>query len=174
MAFVPFSPAHWAGIALVAAVMVGIIGFRSMLRAPRADSLARWSLAILLAACDLSLYVSYTLTNDWGTHSLPLQLCTMTLWLSVVLLLTRNRKLYDAAFLLGVLGAVQALATPNLDFTFPHYRYFEFFIAHTLIIGAAVYMTAVVGYRPNFRSLLRAWAWLNVLALPAGVANKLP
>lgn len=172
MAFEPFSPAHWAGIVMTAVIAALIIGFRHRLRDDRRDRTMRHGLAALLIVSELSLYVWYTVTDNWGVHALPFQLCTMTLWVSAATLITRNRKLYDIAFFLGILGAAQALLTPNLDETFPGFRYFHFFIAHAAIVGAGVYMAAIDGYRPNFHSVWRAWAWLNLLAVAAGIANK--
>lgn len=173
MAFEPFTPAHWAGIGLAAGEVALLIGFRTKLRGRKADRAARWTMASVLAGSEVGLYVWYSATGNWGIHALPLQLCSITLWLSVAMLLTRSRKVYEIAFFLGVLGASQALATPNLDVTFPQFRYFHFFIAHAAIIGAGVYMTAVAGFRPDFRSSLRAWGWLNALAIPAAAANAL-
>lgn len=171
MGFEPFTPAHWAALAFTIAVTAFIIGFRKRFRSRKADLAARRGIAAVLIAGDLSLYVWYTVTDNWGYYSLPFQLCTMTLWLSAAMLLTGSRKLYDIVFFLGILGALQALLTPNLDYTFPYFRYFQFFIAHTAIIAASVYMTAAAGYRPTLRSALRAWGWLHVLAAAAGIVN---
>lgn len=171
MSFEPFSPAHWAGMGFAVAVAALIVIFRSRLRHPKVDRIARIGIASFLALSDLSLYVWYTATDNWGVHALPLQLCTMTLWISAAALLTGNRILCEAGFFLGILGATQALATPNLDETFPGFRYFHFFLAHAAIVGAGVYLAAVADYRPGLRSVARAFLWLNLLAVPAAVAN---
>ncbi|WP_164472715.1 TIGR02206 family membrane protein [Cohnella candidum] len=171
MTFEPFSPAHWAAIAFTAAFAAAILGFRRRLAGKSADRAVRWGLAGVLAASEVSLYAWYTVTDNWGLYALPFQLCTMTLWLSVAALLTRNARLSEVSFFLGILGALQAVLTPNLDETFPNFRYFHFFVAHAAIIGSGVYLAAVQGYRPTWRSALRAWGWLNVLAVPAAVAN---
>lgn len=173
MGFVPFSTAHGAAIVLTVVFAAGIILFRAKLREPAADRAARLLLAALLAASEFSLYVWYEVTDNWGYHALPLQLCSMMIWICAAALLLRSNRLYEIAFFLGVLGALQALLTPNLDYTFPYFRYFHFFIAHAAIIGAGVYVAAIAGFRPGFGAALRAWGWLNVLALFAAVANGL-
>ncbi len=171
MTFEPFSPAHWAAILFTAAIVVVIVGYRARLRGAAADRAFRIGLAALLIASEFSLYTWYTIEHMWGYFALPLQLCTMMVWVSAAMLLTKSRKLYEIAFFLGILGALQALLTPNLDQTFPHFRYFHFFIAHAAIIGSSVYMTAAAGYRPTFRAMLRAFGWLNLFALAAGIVN---
>jgi hypothetical integral membrane protein (TIGR02206 family) len=171
MAFEPFSIAHDMGLALAAAFVIAICAFRKNLSEPTVNRIARYGLAALLMSCELALQVWYAVTDNWGWYSLPFQLCSIMMWLSAALLLTRNRRLYEITFFLGIMGALQALLTPNLDATFPEFRYFHFFIAHSAIVGANVFLTVVEGYRPKVSSVFRAIGWLHVFAIPAAIAN---
>jgi hypothetical integral membrane protein (TIGR02206 family) len=173
MAFEPFSIAHDMGLALAAAFVIAICAFRKNLREPTVNRIARYGLAALLVSCEPALQVWYAVTNNWGWYSLPFQLCSIMMWLSAALLLTRNRRLYEITFFLGIMGALQALLTPNLDAAFPEFRYFHFFIAHSAIVGASVFLTVVEGYRPKVSSVFRAIGWLHVFAIPAAIANQL-
>ncbi|WP_256757037.1 TIGR02206 family membrane protein [Cohnella sp. WQ 127256] len=171
--FEPFSLAHFLGMAMAAALVIAIVAFRKRLRATTANRNARYALVAVLVSCELSLQVWYGITDNWGLYSLPFQLCSIMMWLSALLLLTRNHKLYEITFFLGVMGALQALLTPNLDVTFPQFRYFHFFIAHSAIVGASVFLTVIEGYRPTVASVFRAIGWLHVLAIPAAITNSL-
>ncbi|TLS50278.1 TIGR02206 family membrane protein [Paenibacillus antri] len=171
--FVLFSAAHGAGLLAAALAVAAIVGFRAALRRPTANRIARYGLAGLLAASEAALYSWYTITDAWGLYALPFQLCTMTLWFSVFALLTRKRTLVEISFFLGILGALQALATPYLTVGFPDFRYFHFFLAHIGIVSAGVFLTAVDGIRPTWHSALRSLLWLNALAVPAGIANAI-
>jgi hypothetical integral membrane protein (TIGR02206 family) len=171
MAFEPFTGAHGWGIAMAAVFSVGILGYRRRLRQSKVDRIVRTLLAAMLIGSEVSLYSWYTLTNNWGLQSLPFQLCSIMVWLSAALLLTRNRKLYDVAFFLGIIGALQALLTPDLYAMDYEFRYFHFFLAHGAIIAASVYMTAVTGLRPTAASAFKAIGWLHVLAVPAAITN---
>jgi hypothetical integral membrane protein (TIGR02206 family) len=173
MAFVAFSVAHAAGIAMAAVIVLLAVIFRKKLREPRVNRQTRFGLAGLLIGCEISLQVWYAITDNFGLYSLPFQLCSMMMWLSAALLITRNWRLYEITFFLGIMGAAQALFTPNLDVTFPAFRYFHFFIAHGAIVGASVYLTVVDGYRPKVSSVFRALGWLHVLAIPAAITNSL-
>jgi hypothetical integral membrane protein (TIGR02206 family) len=173
MAFEPFSIAHDMGLAMAAAFVIVIIVFRKRLREPAVNRIARYGLAALLVSCELSLQVWYAVTDNWGWYSLPFQLCSIMMWLSAALLLTRNRRLYEITFFLGIMGALQALLTPNLDATFPEFRYFHFFISHSAIVGASIFLTVVGGYRPKVSSVFRAIGWLHVIAIPAAIANTM-
>ncbi|MUT66228.1 TIGR02206 family membrane protein [Paenibacillus sp. NEAU-GSW1] len=154
-----------------AAIAAAIVLLRKPLRKQRVNSAFSNMLAALLIACEVSFQCWYIIEGDWGVHSLPLQLCSMMVLLSAAFLVTRKRKLGDIVFFLGLLGAMQALLTPNLDVSYPHFRYFHFYIAHICIISVCVFMAAVDGYRPGFQSMLRAFVWLQALAVPAAIVN---
>lgn len=99
---------------------------------------------------------------DWG-NSLPLELCSISLIITMVLLWTGNKKFYPFVFFAGIGGAIQAVATPVLDINFPHFRFFHFFYTHFGIILTALYFTWVRGYRPTFKGLIQTMIILNIL-----------
>jgi hypothetical integral membrane protein (TIGR02206 family) len=73
-------------------------------------------------------------------------------------------------FFWGLGGAIQALLTPNIgDYGFPHYRFFQFFVSHGLLIFASLYMTFVTGMRPTHGSIWKVWGLTNAyMVLIAG------
>jgi hypothetical integral membrane protein (TIGR02206 family) len=156
---------------MAAALIIPVVAFRKRLRSPQANRNFRYGMAALLVGCEVSMQAWYAATGNWGVYSLPFQLCSLMIWLSAASLLTRKRALFEIVFFLGILGALQALLTPDLDAGYPEYRYFEFFIAHGAIIGTGAFLTAAEGYRPTALSALRAFGWLHVLALPAAITN---
>ena len=80
-------------------------------------------------------YLAHCQRHDGGwMTALPLELCSISLLVSIVLLLTGNRHLIDFVIFAGIGGALQALATPVLDMDFPHFRFFHFFYTHAGII----------------------------------------
>ncbi|MEK3934457.1 TIGR02206 family membrane protein [Sporosarcina sp. FSL W7-1349] len=103
-------------------------------------------------------------TDRWHLlDSLPLELCSLSLLASIVLLWTGNRHVFDFVFYAGIGGALQAIATPVLDLSFPHFRYFHFFYTHLGIILTALYFVWIKGYRPTFTGILKTMLVLNVL-----------
>ncbi|MBO9600342.1 MAG: TIGR02206 family membrane protein, partial [Cohnella sp.] len=168
-----FSWVHGLGVAMAAVFTIGIFGYRRRLRSVKADAIARIFLAVTLIGSEAALYGWYALSHNWGVYSLPFQLCSMMVWMSAALLLTKKRQLYDITFFLGILGALQALLTPDLDATYREFRYFHFFLAHGAIIAASVYMTVVTGWRPTVKSVFKAIGWLHVLAVPAAITNAI-
>lgn len=125
-----FSVSHLSALALVAAFLWFLYAKREVLRLERHSKMVRRALAALLLACEGALQLWYLTSSGWhAAYALPLHLCSITLLLSVVVLLTRNAHLYEVLYFAGVGGAVQALLTPELYYPFPHFRFFHFFLA---------------------------------------------
>jgi hypothetical integral membrane protein (TIGR02206 family) len=95
----------------------------------------------------------------------------LTLFLSIAILLTDERRLYPLVYFAGIGGALQAILTPNLGYPFPHFRFFHFFVVHIAIILTALYMTWVRGYRPTWKSIAWTMVFLNVSAFVVGLVN---
>ncbi|WP_334073468.1 MULTISPECIES: TIGR02206 family membrane protein [Paenibacillus] len=171
--FLMFSAPHLISIALLLVFALALFLTRRHIREKKTLRLAvRCGLIFLLILCEGSLNIWYFAEEVWDIrYTLPLELCTITLLLSILMLWTRTRWLYEILLFAGIGGALQAFLTPNLAYGFPHFRFFQFFIAHLAIILAPLYMTWVEGYRPTWRSIGKTMLFLNVLALAVGLLN---
>lgn len=103
----------------------------------------------------------------WGIWTiqtmLPLHMCSVVVWLTIYMLLTNSYELYEISYFLGIGGALQALLTPDITgYGFPHFRAFNSFLAHGLLVAVPVYMTLVEGYRPTWKSFKRIFIWTNI------------
>ncbi|HSM72965.1 MAG TPA: TIGR02206 family membrane protein [Anaerolineales bacterium] len=124
----------------------------------------RWALALTLVVNETAWHIWNVAVGRWTIQSmLPLHLCSLLVWIGALMLVTMNYRMYEFMYLLGIGGAIQALATPDLGiYGFPHFRFFQTFISHGLIITSAIFMTVVEGFRPTWKSLLRVAFWTNV------------
>jgi hypothetical integral membrane protein (TIGR02206 family) len=119
----------------------------------------------------ISLIVAEVTNQFWMIHnglwvigrSLPLELCNIGLILSVFLLLTRKRALFELLFFIAIFGATQAILTPALTYGFPHFRFFHFFFTHMAIVWVALYFMWVRGYQLTFNSVLKLLTFINIL-----------
>lgn len=164
--FIMFSAQHWAAL-LGVLLMIGlVIGFRKKLRISPWNEAFRLVLSVLMLLLFIALQIWYVRSDQWDvTQSLPLQLSTVAMLLSAVLLMIRNYYLFEFIYFAGIGSALQALFTPVLDVAFPHFWYFYFFVGHGSIIVTAIYFVAVEQYRPVLRSVGRTMLWLNALLL---------
>ncbi len=161
--FVIFYPPH-----LVALSVVVLFNILLVYWGRRADATARRKIRHSIAAVLIVNEAAWHLWN-WGVGQwtvqtmLPLHLCSVMVFASAAMLVTRNYAIYELLYFLGIGAATQALLTPDLGrYGFPHFRFFQTFISHGLIVSAAIYMTLVEGYRPYWRSLLRVAALGNL------------
>jgi hypothetical integral membrane protein (TIGR02206 family) len=145
-------------------VAVLLFLFRRVLRKKRINFIARFTLFFMLIMSEISLHVWLYWMDAWGyKHSLPLHLSSVTLLLSAVLLLTKRFSLFEFTYFAGVGSALQAMLTPDIsEYTFPHYRYVHFFVSHGGTVIANLFIVFVEGFRPTFRSVWKAFLWLNV------------
>lgn len=106
--------------------------------------------------------------------NLQLNLCGVSLMLSIFLLYNKNQTLYEIVFYWGIAGATQAILTPDIgQYGYPHFRFFQFFLSHGLILMVSVYMTAVEGLRLGKGSLKRIIIITNTYTLFVGIVNYL-
>jgi hypothetical integral membrane protein (TIGR02206 family) len=105
------------------------------------------------------------------SFTLPLQLCSVSLLLCLLLLVTDSKILFQIVYFLGIAGAIQALITPELFVGYPHFRFFQFFITHMLIIWTGLFYIFVKGYRITWKGMWFSFAFLNVAAFVAFIAN---
>ncbi|MFC4321025.1 YwaF family protein [Litchfieldia salsa] len=168
-----FSISHLIMILLLVGTVFALYFLRNSLSI-KGKGVVRYFLAGFLILSELTLYMWYSYTDVWNpVDSLPFQLCSISLILSIVMLLWRNFFLFEVTFFLGVGGALQAMLTPELVYDFPHYRYFHFFLAHIAIILASFYMIWFEGYRPTMRSVWKAFVTLNILAVGVFFVNEM-
>ena len=127
---------------------------------------ARFAIAAALIIAESSWHLWNLAIGEWTVQThLPFHLCAVMLWASVYMLLTRNYRIFEFAYFLGIGGAIQAVLTPEAGvYGFPHYRVFQTLVAHGAIVTAGVFMTAVEGFRPTWGSFWRTVIWLNIYA----------
>ncbi|CAH1194469.1 hypothetical protein PAECIP111892_01669 [Paenibacillus auburnensis] len=173
--FIMFSLPHLIALALVALACLLLFASRTaLLSRPFLRDAIRFLLVIVLLASEGGLHLWYLSQDIWTIqHSLPLELCGITLLLSAVMLLTRSRLLYSFLYFAGIGGAFIALLTPNLVYPFPHFRFLLFFTAHGAIVLASLFMTWAYGFRPGLRSLFFTMGCLNMIAVCVFAADKL-
>lgn len=162
--FTAFSSEHFAALAAFVLVIAGLFAGRKWLQQERRSRAARYALAGGLVLCELSLNLWYVSEHVFDVKdTLPLELCSISLYLCTAMLLLRSRALFQIVYFTGIGGALQALLTPVLFYGFPHFRFIEFFAAHILIIASVLYMVWVEGFHPTLKSVGITMIFLNVL-----------
>jgi hypothetical integral membrane protein (TIGR02206 family) len=153
--------------ALAALVLLNLVIIRLRDAGDRTKTRVRWTLAWVLWLNEFAWHYWNYSVGRWSIQTmLPLHLCSVLVWLGGLMLATKSYRIYEFMYFMGIGGALQAVMTPDIGiYGFPHFRFFQTFISHGLIITAAIYMTVVEGFRPTWRSMLRVAIWMNIYAL---------
>ena len=169
-----FGPAHLTALAIIGLINLTLISNGRRLAQPW-PAVYRYALATLLIVDEVLWHAWNWSIGQWTLQTmLPLHLCSVMVFASAAMLVTRNYRLYEFVYLLGIAGASQALLTPDAGrYGFPHFRFFQIFISHGSIVTAAVYMTTVERYRPTPRSIGRIVVGGNIYLLLVGLVNAL-
>lgn len=105
----------------------------------------------------------------------PLHMCDFSMLAMIVYLLKQNapKILFHCAYFWGICGATMAMATPDLEYGFPHGEYSPFFWGHSLILLAVVYVLMVRKERPILKDILKVIGVTLVLLIFVYIANLL-
>jgi len=97
-----------------------------------------------------------------------------THWGSIYMLITHDYRPYEMLYFFGLGGATQAILTPAAGiYGLPHFRAIETLSSHSLVVITLIYLTAVVGLRPTWRSVIKAMIAINVLMVIVTCINLL-
>lgn len=168
--FVLFGARHWGVILAIpaAAALLRLAAGRDPGRARR----IRTGAGVFLAVNELVWY-AYRLYTEGVRfpEGLPLNLCDLSLWLTVFTLLTLNRWLFDATWFAGIGGASMAVLTPELWAPFWSYPTMYFFTAHGGVIATLVFLAWSGQARPRPDAIWRAMLVLHAWAAFVGAFN---
>src|SRR5258708_15111250 len=160
--FVLFGTAHMAALGVIILICLGLSKFRNAKHDTRRG--VRWLLAAILILNEIAWHLWNVWVGRWTIQTmLPLQLCSLMVWSSALMLITNSYSVYEFCYFLGIGGALQGVLTPDLGiYGFPHFRFFQTFISHRLIIAAAITITIVAEFRPTWKSLGRVAIWTHL------------
>ena len=92
-------------------------------------------------------------------EGLPLQLCDLGVWITVIAALKPSERNFDLAYYVGLAGAGMATLTPDIWEPFPSYPTVYFFLAHGGVVATILALVWGGAGRP------RPGSWWRALAL---------
>lgn len=171
--FEMFSASHFIIITLLLIGAFCLYFFRIQLNKQN-WRIAEIVFAISLVLIEVTYHIWMYINGGWNvSHAIPLELCSISLILTVILLLTKKKIVYEILLFTALLGASQAIFTPLVNYDFPHFRFFHFFYTHLMTIWVALYFTWIKGFRPTIWSVFKLFVFLNVLMPIIMFINKL-
>lgn len=102
---------------------------------------------------------------------LPLHMCNLTLIIAILTMLTKSQKLFQLTYY-WCLGALFAVITPDIKYSFPHPLTLSFYITHFYLLFAAIYGILFFNFKPTFKGWVNAFIILNIFAFIIFFINK--
>lgn len=176
--FTNFSVAHFVPVLILLAVIFLIGKNRDRIRQSKYEKNYRYILAFLLIISKMSYYWRLVGMPELGPNPvdhLPITVCGWAVVFASYMVIGKTQSLFDICYFWLLCGSVFALITPTvISYTGPtRFRYYQFWLEHTLGYVAVFYMICVHGMRPTVKSAVRAYIALIVLAVVAYFANRL-
>jgi hypothetical integral membrane protein (TIGR02206 family) len=167
-----FGTGHLIALGLVVLLCLSFLYFKNKWD-ERQRKTFRITIAIILFINEIAWHTWAAYWEIWSIQTmLPLHMCSVVVWLTMYMLITNNYAIYEVAYFLGIGGAMQALLTPDITgYGFPHFRAFNTFLAHGLLVAMPIYMTIVEGFRPTLQSFKRVIIWTNLYMIPVFFLN---
>lgn len=153
--FAPYGALHLVSVGGCLAVIAGLVAAGRHSRAAHERKFRR-----ALGVFGLAYWLSYNIWWNWHgldpATGLPLQICDVNGVIAPLALLTLDRSLRATLYFWAFALSTQAFIQPALQFGPATPLYWWFWAQHTIILGYAVFDVAVLGFRPDWRDLLRA------------------
>jgi len=176
--FTNFTFAHFAPILTAMAVIFLIWRFRKPLGGWKHEQVLRYIIAFALIFSEMSYYWRLVAVPSLGPNPvdhLPITVCGWVVVFASYMVIGKSQTLFDICYFWLFSGSIFALITPTvITYTGPtRFRYYQFWLEHTLGYVAVFYMIFVHKMRPTIKSAIKAYAALVVLAGIAYWANQL-
>ena len=175
--FENFTLEHFLPIILLGVVIFLIYKFRDKIRDYKHEGRIRLALALMLIITEMSYYwriVGVTTLEGSPIDHLPITVCGWCVIFSSYMIVTKSQGLFDIVYFWLFAGTIFALITPTvISYTGPtRFRYYQFWLEHTLGYVAVFYAMFVHKIRPTVKSAIKSYVLLAILAVIAYVANS--
>jgi hypothetical integral membrane protein (TIGR02206 family) len=148
---------HLVTLAVTAAVTATLV-VAARLRPGPWTLVACRILAVVILANEAAWWVWLGAQGTWSlSYALPLQLCDVAAVVSAAALWFRKPLLVELTYFWGLAGTANGLITPDITDHFPSFLFMQYFIAHGIIVAAALLL--VVGLRITPRRGAVLWVF---------------
>ena len=176
--FTNFTLAHFLPVACCVLLIVLIYLCRDRIRSSRANRWLRYTIAFVLIISEMGYYwrlVGMPELSPNPVDHLPIAVCGWAAIFCSYMLIGKSQTLFDISYFWLFSGSIFALITPTvITYTGPtRFRYYQFWLEHTMGYVAIFYMIFIDGMRPTVKSMVKSYAALIILAVVAYFANQL-
>lgn len=162
--FSSFSLHHLVLVLVCVGITWVVIRYARTVRGTRREVHVRAAWALMTLGGEIGSTIIWNLPERYDRNdSWPIHLCDYAAWLIAVAMLSPMRWPRTLLFFWGLGLSTQGFLTPTVGTGVLSAEYWVFWIQHLGVVGGAVYLAAVNGYRPSLRDLRFAIAATLVL-----------
>ena len=129
------------------------------------DKRVRIIVGIGFAIIYLSHYILRFALYGFDPIILPFQLCSISMFFAIILLFTKNKTIFNFVFYTGILGGLISLFIPTFGYNSGYYRYYQYEVAHGVLILIPIYFLAVYEYVPMKNETIKAFLTLQIISI---------
>ena len=170
---------HILPIVLMIIVIILIYKYREKIKNYKYETSVRFILAFVMMIIEMTffwrlLYVGNQGEADTMLTYLPFQMCQWGLIICVFTITSMNKKLFSINYYITLLFATIALIYPLVikNAGPRYYRYYQFWLEHTLPIISVFYLMFVHGMKPEKKGILYTFFVTVPLTIVALIANN--
>ena len=176
--FTYFSWAHILPILILGGVIALIVVFGKKLKNWKHEGKLRFALAFTAIVTEMSYFwrlVNVSSLEKTPIDHLPITVCGWAIIFCSYLVVTKNKNLFDIAYFWVFAGSIFGILTPTvITYCGPtRFRYYQFWLEHTLGFVILFYMMFVHGMRPNIKSIFKSYGMLLILGVIAIIVNNM-
>lgn len=173
-----FTLAHILPIVALLGVIALLVIYGKNIKDWKHEGKLRLGLALTLIITEMSYFwrlVGVESLNANPVDHLPITVCGWAIIFSSYLIVTKSQNLFDIVYFWVFAGSTFGVLTPTvITYCGPtRFRYYQFWLEHTLGYVVIFYMMFVHGMRPNIKSMIKSFCALAVLGVVAIIANSM-
>ncbi len=169
-----FGNDHIISIILIIIFYVLLLGFNEKIGIKDNSKIFPIILSFIIISLDISEDIVRYITGHYSIKKdLPLQLCSIGIYVSVIALLKKNQTAFELIFFWGLVGASQAILTPDSNL-FELKTFFIYSQAyHGTLIFAVLWLIVKNGMRMEMKSISKVFLITNIVVVVIALINYL-
>ena len=169
-----FGNDHIISIILIIIFYVLLLGFNEKIGIKDNSKIFPIILSFIIISLDISEDIVRYITGHYSIKKdLPLQLCSIGIYVSVIALLKKNQTAFELIFFWGLVGASQAILTPDSNL-FELKTFFIYSQAyHGTLIFSVLWLIVKNSMRMEMKSISKVFLITNIVVVVVALINYL-
>ena len=170
--FQVFSIEHIISIIIIILVFIAFLRFNKVLGINDNSRTFLFGLAFIMISLDLSEDLVRVFTGFYSIRKdLPLQLCSIGVYLAAFTLVSRKKIFFDLIFYWGFVGATNAILTPDGNLFELRIFFFYSQAYHAALIFAVLWLMIKYDMRMKYDSILKVVISTNIIVGLLSILN---